>query len=211
MLSLQKRMFSNIWQGLQTSIIKRLSAKSFCEARKCPTSQSTRSKMPNFTTSALTWLQTILQERFGHAFTLIHEAQALVLTLPGSDGSIRFDRLQAVFHQSRSDFPCHQWQASVEGYTAPIDDRLPAPSETALPNPLIGIDDNAAVIHYDILGLTYWMLTRLEEVGRIDLDNHQRFPATSSHAYQHGYLERPIVDEWLNILGQIVQRIWPQL
>ena len=167
--------------------------------------------MPNFTTSALTWLQTILQERFGHAFTLIHEAQALVLTLPGSDGSIRFDRLQAVFHQSRSDFPCHQWQASVEGYTAPIDDRLPAPSETALPNPLIGIDDNAAVIHYDILGLTYWMLTRLEEVGRIDLDNHQRFPATSSHAYQHGYLERPIVDEWLNILGQIVQRIWPQL
>src|SRR5690606_27535596 len=72
-------------------------------------------------------------------------------------------------------------------------------------------DDNAAVIHYDILGLTYWMLTRLEEVGRIDLDNHQRFPATSSHAYQHGYLERPIVDEWLNILGQIVQRIWPQL
>jgi hypothetical protein len=41
------------------------------------------------------------------------------------------------------------------------------------------------------------------------LDNHQRFPATSSHAYQNGYLERPIVDEWLMILGQVIERVWP--
>src|SRR5690554_3617036 len=171
--------------------------------------QFTRFKMPQFTTPALRWLQTILQERFGHAFTLTQEAQALVLALQGSEGSIRFDRLQAVFHQSRSDFPCHQWQASAEGYIAPIDDRLPAPSETALPNPLIEINENGVVIHYDILGLTYWMLARLEEVRRKDLDDHQRFPATSSHAFKHDYLERPIVDEWLHILGQVIQRLWP--
>jgi peptidoglycan/xylan/chitin deacetylase (PgdA/CDA1 family) len=66
---------------------------------------------------------------------------------------------------------------------------------------------------YDILGLTYWMLARCEEVNPPTelLDNHGRFPATSSHALRHGYLERPIVDEWLGVLRQLVQRLWPRL
>jgi hypothetical protein len=53
------------------------------------------------------------------------------------------------------------------------------------------------------------MLNRVEEIGRIDLDAHGRFPAKSSHAFRYGYLERPIVDEWLHILGQVIQRNWP--
>ena len=57
---------------------------------------------------------------------------------------------------------------------------------------------------------SYWMLARVEEIGRKDLDEHQRFPAFSSHAYKHGYLERPIVDEWMHILGQVIKRQWPQ-
>jgi peptidoglycan/xylan/chitin deacetylase (PgdA/CDA1 family) len=139
------------------------------------------------------------------------QAHALLLELPGSKGEIRFDNLQTVFHQSRSDFPCKHWQASAEGFQAPIKDAIPAPSIGELPAPLIEVGERGATIHYDILGLTYWMLTRLEEVGRTDLDNHQRFPATSSHAYNHGYLERPVLDEWLMILGQVIQRVWPQL
>src|SRR5690554_3278645 len=162
--------------------------------------------MISFTSSALSWLETLLQERFGHRFTLAQQANTLQLSMPGSDSIITFDQLESVFHQSRSDFPCRQWQASAEGYAAPIEDTIPAPSETALQLPLIELSEQGATVYYDILGLTYWMLTRLEEVGRTDLDNHQRFPATSSHAYQNGYLERPIVDEWLMILGQVIQR-----
>ena len=67
------------------------------------------------------------------------------------------------------------------------------------------------VIHYDILGLTYWMLNRLEEFDCSSLDSHGRFPATSSHAYKYGYLERPIIDEWMHILGQVIQRQWPKI
>ncbi len=161
-----------------------------------------------FTNNALRWLETILQERFGHSFELVEQAQTLKLYLPGSPGSITFDQLQLVFHQSRSDFPCQHWQASAEGYQAPIEDSIPAPSDTELPIPLVEVNKQGALVHYDILGLTFWMLTRLEEVGRTDLDEHQRFPATSSHAYKHDYLERPIVDEWLIILGQVIERVW---
>src|SRR5690606_8120227 len=31
------------------------------------------------------------------------------------------------------------------------------------------------------------------------------------HAFKHDYLERPIVDEWLHILGKVIQRQWPGL
>jgi len=163
----------------------------------------------SFTNNALRWLETILQERFGHSFELAEQAQTLKLSLPGSQSSITFDHLQSIFHQSRSDFPCQHWRAAAEGYHDPIEDSIPAPSETELPIPLVEVKEQGALVHYDILGLTYWMLTRLEEIGRTDLDEHQRFPATSSHAYKHEYLERPIVDEWLIILGQVVGQVWP--
>ncbi|MGM0767024.1 MAG: polysaccharide deacetylase family protein [Pseudomonadota bacterium] len=164
-----------------------------------------------FSDNALRWLESIIEERFGQKFHLLEQQGALILGLSGSSGEIKFDKLQEIFHQSRSDFHCQIWRASSEGYSAPIVDQLPAPSHTELPSPLVELNENWALIHYDILGLTYWMLTRLEEVGRTDLDSHLRFPATSSHAFEHGYLERPIVDEWLNILGQVIQHVWPHI
>jgi hypothetical protein len=167
--------------------------------------------MNRFSNSSLRWLETILSERFGLAFSLREEETTLLLTVPGSHQSICFDRLQDVFHECRSDFGCEDWKPSMEGFIAPLEDTLPAPSTIELPHPLIELIGNTTTIHYDILGLTYWALARLEEVGRKDLDEHHRFPATSSHAYLNDYLERPIIDEWLYILRQIIQRVWPQI
>ncbi|RND30487.1 hypothetical protein EC575_19575 [Vibrio cholerae] len=167
--------------------------------------------MTQFSTSALNWLQILLNERYGRLFKLVQLGRNLQISLQGNEKKISFDQLQSIFHQSRSDFPCQQWQASSEGFIAPIEDYIPAPSLIELPSPLIEFTEQGAIVHYDILGLTYWMLTRLEEVERKDLDNHQRFPAVTSHAYQQGYLERPIVDEWLMILGQVIQRVWPDI
>ncbi|GAA3706791.1 hypothetical protein GCM10022421_12370 [Oceanisphaera sediminis] len=164
-----------------------------------------------FSQAALSWLGVLLQERFGHEFILVHENNSLRLHHSTAVGQIIFDNLFAAFHQSSSDFPCREWNAEAEGYQPAIDDLIPVPGLAALPSRLIEHKEQGTVIHYDILGLTYWMLSRLEEVGRTDLDNHQRFPAASSHAYKHGYLERPIVDEWLHILGQVIQEVWPQL
>ncbi|WP_375170186.1 polysaccharide deacetylase family protein [Marinobacter sp.] len=164
-----------------------------------------------FTEAALSWLETLLEERFGHAFSLQCDADAILMRLQGYDEAIRFDRLQSIFHQSRSDFPVKHWDASQEGFKGAISSRLPAPSEDELPVPLVSFNERGATFGYDILGLTYWMLTRLEEIGRADLDEHGRFPASASHAFQNGYLDRPVVDEWLIILGQVIQKVWPTL
>lgn len=162
--------------------------------------------------SALAWLQTVLEERFGHRLTL--EAQLggarLALCLPGQERSITLALDGATFTRADSDLPCAQWNASAEGWHPALGDPLPAPGAAQLAAPLITATDSGDWhIDYDILGLSYWVLTRQEEIGRTDLDNHGRFPATSSHAFKHGYLERPIVDEWLHILGQVMVRTWP--
>lgn len=99
----------------------------------------------------------------------------------------------------------------AEGWSAILDSQLPAPGCAELPRPLITQAGANYNVGYDLLGLTYWMLSRQEEIGSRRLDNHGRFPATASHAYQHGYLERPLVDEWLHILGQVIQRTWPNI
>lgn len=168
--------------------------------------------MPQFTTSALNWLLLIIEERFGHSFSLEQTNSGINLSLANMpQGYIAFPQLEDAFHQSCSDFPCSQWDAAQAGWVSILGDPLPVPCVSELPEPLIEQKENHFVINYDVLGLTYWMLNRIEEIGRTDLDNHDRFPATASHAYKYGYLERPIVDEWLHILGQVIQKTWPEL
>ncbi len=168
--------------------------------------------MYGFSKFALDWLCLILKERFGHDFILKLEQSNLKLTIAAQPvGYILFPKLEEAFHLSRSDLPCSQWDAAKAGWVSALGGPLTAPCVTKLPEPLIEQNEDNYVIHYDILGLTYWMLNRIEEIGRTDLDSHQRFPAIASHAYQHNYLERPVVDEWLYILGQVIQRTWPEL
>ena len=166
-----------------------------------------------FTPQTLTWLEAILHERFGHHFSLTQHDKQLTMRLSDAAGAVLFDALIPAFHQPGSDAPCSQWDAASQGYTAALGLPLPAPGVATLPAQLIEPTALGHVVHYDILGLSYWMLARLEEVNppASVLDNHGRFPATASHAFKHGYLERPVVDEWLHILGQVVQKTWPTL
>lgn len=166
-------------------------------------------KIHRFTEPTLRWLEVILAERFGHAWQLQTTDEGLTLKLKDTEGAVKFDQVEDRFSQPRSDMPFTSWDADSEGWQSVLGGPLPAPGATSLPNPLIEARGADHVIHYDVLGLTYWMLARVEEIGRTDLDEHGRFPATASHCYLHGYLDRPIVDEWMHVLGQVILRQWP--
>jgi hypothetical protein len=168
--------------------------------------------MKPFNYNQVAWVKAILKERFGHEFAFNVGVQgALLLSLSNAEGSISFRTDRSTFTRADSNLPCTHWDATSEGWQSVLGSPLPAPGASSLPSPLITHIDDGIHVAYDILGLTYWMLSRQEEVGRTDLDEHGRFPATSSHAYKHGYLERPVVDEWLHILGQVMQRTWPEI
>jgi hypothetical protein len=63
----------------------------------------------------------------------------------------------------------------------------------------------------DIFGSVFFMLSRYEEAVGGDRDEHGRFPATESLAGQEGFLDRPIVNEYVEILWACMARLWPSL
>ena len=63
----------------------------------------------------------------------------------------------------------------------------------------------------DIFGSAFFMLTRYEEVARRVRDDHDRYPAFASLAGIEGFLERPIVDEYVNALWEAMHALWPTL
>ncbi|WP_019558160.1 polysaccharide deacetylase family protein [Thioalkalivibrio sp. ALE12] len=77
--------------------------------------------------------------------------------------------------------------------------------------PFVCREDDRVALPIDIFGSAFFMLTRYEELVVTDRDEHDRFPAWASLAYQEGFLERPIVDEYVEILWTAMQRLWPQL
>ena len=63
----------------------------------------------------------------------------------------------------------------------------------------------------DIFGAAFFMLTRYEEVAKPERDEHDRFPATASLAYQENFLQRPVVNEYLELLWACMKLLWPGL
>ena len=158
------------------------------------------------------WLETILLERLGVKMQLIPASLGwLRIAIDGSEQYIEVALNQEHFTNSHSDLPCPYWDCRADGFSTPTGMPLPAPGAPSLPPSIIEKTRHGYRIHYDFLGFCYWMLSRTEEVGRRDLDEHDRFPAKHSHALHHGYLERPVVDEWLEVFKHVAQRVWPQM
>lgn len=161
------------------------------------------------------WLQLLLKERFGILFNFSREIDTtLVLTIDSnSTKSIVFTNVDPTFYDSNlvENMKCDAWNARQENFEMKLDDILPMPFHQEVRKPVIEYVEDKCLIHYDILGLTYWMLARVEEFRNVPLDSHGRFSAKQSHAYKYGYLERPIVDEWLDIFKQVLVHLFPNI
>lgn len=120
--------------------------------------------------------------------------------------------------------PAAQWLASASLPTMPLrimDVRAlgtkARPFETTVPviygNGDQGVRRCGSVLHLsiDIFGSAFFMLTRYEEVISEVRDEHDRFPARASLAYQAEFLERPIVDEYTELLWVAMKGLWPGL
>jgi hypothetical protein len=164
------------------------------------------------TEAALRWLELVLCERFGCRIELRElTGNTLQMRVRDTQASLTFALSPEIFCHRDSTLPYTSWDAAAEGWRSPSGVPLHAPGVRELRLPLISIECSGYHIGYDILGLTFWMLCRQEEIGRTDLDEHGRFPSSASHAFKHAYLESPIVDEWFNVLGQVMRRVWSGL
>jgi hypothetical protein len=63
----------------------------------------------------------------------------------------------------------------------------------------------------DIFGSIFFMLSRYEEAVLPDRDAHGRFPSSASFAGREGFLDRPIVNEYVEVLWACIKRLWPSI
>jgi peptidoglycan/xylan/chitin deacetylase (PgdA/CDA1 family) len=69
--------------------------------------------------------------------------------------------------------------------------------------------EDSIYLGLDIFGSSFFMLTRYEEIVKPDKDLDDRFPVTASLSYQAGFLDRPIVNEYLEILWACIKYLNP--
>jgi len=72
-------------------------------------------------------------------------------------------------------------------------------------------EPDAAGLAVDVFGSAFFMLTRYEELAIADRDDYGRFPASASIAVRAGLLGTPIVDAYVELLWEALQRISPRL
>ncbi|MFC1751843.1 polysaccharide deacetylase family protein [Thermoproteota archaeon] len=81
-------------------------------------------------------------------------------------------------------------------------------SENTLPvlfgNEQLTISENRIECGADIIASSFFMLTRWEEYVNQVRDKHNRFPGLESLAYKHGFLHRPIVNEYVEMLWNML-------
>lgn len=78
---------------------------------------------------------------------------------------------------------------------------LPAPGTRSVDNLPMLFPTDAGDLPFDVFAAAFFALSRMEEYGPIDRDVHGRPASTALHAALHGYLHRPVVDEWLYFLA----------
>lgn len=59
-------------------------------------------------------------------------------------------------------------------------------------------------VPFDIFSAIFFLIARYEEYYSFTPDKHSRYPATDSILYKNNWLERPLVDEWIEQLRQLL-------
>lgn len=84
----------------------------------------------------------------------------------------------------------------VEGFTKKL--------KVLFGKPLIQNNGDTIYCHIDLFASSFFMLTRWEEYVNRNRDKHNRFPSKESIAYKFDFLHRPIVNEYVDLLWNMV-------
>ena len=109
--------------------------------------------------------------------------------------------------------PLERWDVKSDLPEAVVcDDYIPVIYGQKLQNgKYIQQGNEGITLGLDIFGSTFFMLTRYEEYVNKATDMYGRFPASESLALKEGFLMRPIVNEYVEILWAVIRRLWPGL
>ncbi|MBI9107213.1 MAG: polysaccharide deacetylase family protein [Spirochaetales bacterium] len=97
--------------------------------------------------------------------------------------------------------------SSISRFLFPSSDNIPV----LYGQPTIMLFLNQIVCSVDLIGGIFFMLSRYEEVVINERDKHDRFPAKSSIAVKENFYDRPIANEYLQLLWGMMKTLWPNI
>jgi len=105
----------------------------------------------------------------------------------------------------------HFWSPLSESLM-PKPETFPSPFDSSPLTAIFGhnqfvFNDKEIICSLDIFASTFFMLTRWEEFAVKERDQHGRFPAEKSLAFRAGFLDRPVVNEYAELLWQMFARL----
>lgn len=71
----------------------------------------------------------------------------------------------------------------------------------------LDINDSSLVCDMDLFASSFFMLTRWEEYVNPVRDEHNRFPANECIAFKYGFLHRPVVNEYTEMLWNMLKHL----
>lgn len=75
-------------------------------------------------------------------------------------------------------------------------------------NPIIEKINDTLLVHADIIAGAYFLISRYEEILKRNIrDEHGRFPGKESLPFKAGFIDRPVVDEY----GQLLRKWFAQM
>ena len=114
-----------------------------------------------------------------------------------SHRSISVNCLVIPVHPFLAHHPLKTWK--LEPFTV---DSLPA---------FFPVDHSSADLNFDLFSMAFFLLSRYEEYLPFSVDQHQRFPAKESVAYQNHFLHLPLIDLWAQKLQELLLKRFPTL
>jgi hypothetical protein len=151
---------------------------------------------------------------WGLEYTLEYKRQSHV-SIRGDDGQTLivadiFFQTPTVHWLQPESLPCQP----LEKIPVSCDEKGLAPWATDLPilfgRSLLMFNDPGELA-LDVFGSSFFLISRYEEYVHQEKDRHLRFPAEASIAFQNGFIDRPLVNEYLEILWMHMKRLWPGL
>ena len=151
-------------------------------------------------------IQTLFQEYLGLAITIefaLNDSYSIHLN---NQTLIIEDHFFSQFHEPQSYLAEKNIPANIERFTHPDYNASGLP--VIYGNPIIEeVSEGTIKCHIDIFASSFFMLTRWEEYVNSKRDQHGRYPATESLAYKHAFLDRPVVNEYLELLKALLLKL----
>jgi hypothetical protein len=154
----------------------------------------------------LNWLSYILEVRISHEVELFlnKDENVFRLSFKDSDLKILVD-FEPLLYELTNDLTAtsldFEWISGEEKVNLVF-----VYLELFRKNNIVVTSGNTVHIRYDFLGLIFWMLNRIEEYNFSNYkDIHNRFTAKDSVLYEGKFYLRPIVDEWITFIRNLVQ------